>query len=93
MAERRINETGWHLDRHVPIAVILAVIIQTGSILWWGAKVDSRVAAIEDHIRKEEIKASAMSLPDRMTRLEVQQKYTYDAVKDILVEVRAGKIK
>lgn len=78
----------WQLDKHVPVAVILAVVVQTGSILWWGAKVDSRVAAIEEHIRKEEIKSMAASLPDRMARIEVQQKYTYDLVKEVLQELR-----
>jgi hypothetical protein len=89
MVERRTKDDSWQLDKHVPIAVIVTVLIQTAYIVWWGSKVDSRVAAIEEHIRKEESKALTMSLPDRMTRLEVQQKYTYEAVNNILIELRS----
>lgn len=87
--DRRDNN--WQLDKHVPIAVIMSVIIQTCTIIWWGAKVDSRVAALEMYIQKEESKAVAMSIPDRMTRLEVQQKYTYETVRDILIELKLQK--
>jgi hypothetical protein len=49
------------------------------------------VASLEAHIAREESKAASMSLPDRLARLEVQQKYTYDAVNNILLELRAQK--
>lgn len=29
------DEYRWKLDRHIPIAVILAIIVQTGGAVWW----------------------------------------------------------
>jgi len=87
--DRRDNS--WQLDKHIPISVIITLVLQTGMLIWWNSKLDSRVASIESYIQKEEAKAHAMSIPDRMTRLEVQQKYTYETVKDILIELKANR--
>lgn len=85
------RENGWQLDRHIPVSVIITLIFQTAMLIWWNAKVDSRISYVENQLQKEEAKAVASSLPDRMTRLEVQQKYTYDTVKDILIELKSNK--
>lgn len=34
--ERRAQET-WHVGREIPIALLVAFIIQTGGIVWWAA--------------------------------------------------------
>lgn len=31
------SQSGWHLDRRVPAALIIAVMIQTAGIVWWAA--------------------------------------------------------
>lgn len=33
----------WHLDRKVPIALIVTVAIQTAGMVWWAASLSSRV--------------------------------------------------
>lgn len=85
--------TGWKLDKHIPIAVILTLVIQTGGIVWWASNLDTRLENLETHVAKEDAKAVQMSLPDRMTRLEVQQTYTNQMLKDILNEVRSHQPK
>lgn len=37
----------WHLDRKVPIGIILAILFQTFGIVIWGTKLDSRVGYLE----------------------------------------------
>ena len=37
----------WHLDRKVPLAVILTIVIQTGGVVWRGSSIDARVEALE----------------------------------------------
>ena len=33
----------WHLDRKVPLALILTIVLQTGLGVWWAAGLTSRV--------------------------------------------------
>ena len=33
----------WHLDKRVPIAMILALLAQTGGMIWWAASISTRV--------------------------------------------------
>ena len=41
----------WHLDKRVPIALIVTIIVQTvgggGAIVWWAAGMSQRVGQIE----------------------------------------------
>jgi len=32
------NGNSWHLDKRVPIALIAAILLQTGTAIWWVAK-------------------------------------------------------
>lgn len=47
------NESGWHLDRRVPITLIITLLLQAAAGLWFAAKMDSRVASLE-HVRVEQ---------------------------------------
>ena len=38
---------GWHLDKRVPITLVLVIMIQTSAAIWWAASINARVAATE----------------------------------------------
>jgi TolA-binding protein len=38
-----VDATAWHLDKRIPIALIVSLIIQTGVATWWMADLSSRV--------------------------------------------------
>lgn len=59
--------TQWHLDRRVPIALIMAIGVQTVGIVWWAATISSRVEVLEQRL------ASTADQRDRIIRLEVNQ--------------------
>ena len=40
------QDGNWHLDKKVPLAIILVLVLQTGSIAWWAGTIQGRV---EDH--------------------------------------------
>lgn len=42
MTDRERSEP-WHLDKKVPLALILALIVQTAGMVWWAASLSSRV--------------------------------------------------
>lgn len=37
----------WTLDKRVPVAGVLAIMIQTGVAIWWASGLDGRVKALE----------------------------------------------
>lgn len=58
-------EQSWHLDKRVPIALILAIGMQTFMGVWFLSALDQRVLSLE------QTRTSQNTLPDRVTKLEV----------------------
>jgi len=67
----------WHLDRRVPLALILTIVIQTVGIVWWASSLTERVAILE---KKQD---AAAPQGDRITRLEVNIEFIRDGVNEI----------
>lgn len=62
----RAYEAEWHLDKKVPIALILAVLTQSAGFVWAAAKFDARLDSVE-----RQLQASSPH-SDRITRMEVK---------------------
>lgn len=71
------SDTSWHLDKKVPIALILAIIMQTGGIVWWGATASERLNALE---RKAD---AAASQPERLARVETKLESVQEGIAEI----------
>ena len=41
------NDQSWHFDKRIPLAMIGAILIQTGGAFWWASSVNERVGALE----------------------------------------------
>jgi len=41
-----LNEP-WHLDKQIPLALLGAILIQTGAAFWWASSISERVAMLE----------------------------------------------
>lgn len=56
----------WHLDRRVPIALILTILAQTASVAWFFASLEGRVDVLEryevDSGRRVERNADAINI-------------------------------
>lgn len=65
MATTSIDDNRWHLDRRVPIALILAIFIQTVGAVWWAATATNRLAELEKDT------AGTVDRGNRLIRLEV----------------------
>ena len=48
-SDKSHSEAGWHLDRHVPVALIGALLMQTAWLGWWASGVAFR---LDDHERR-----------------------------------------
>lgn len=60
------DESRWHLDKRVPIALIVTLIIQTGGAIWWASSIASRVSSLEERV------ITAADQPGRIIKLETQ---------------------
>ena len=60
------DDAKWHLDRRVPLAMILAIIMQTGTFIWWASSLTERVNTLE----RERVATAPQG--DRLTRVEVK---------------------
>lgn len=41
------NDSSWHLDKKIPVSLILALILQSSAMVWWVAKTEARITTIE----------------------------------------------
>lgn len=73
------SDSQWHLDKKVPIALILAIIMQTSGMVWWAASAAERLNALE---RKAEAVAPQA---ERLARVETK----LEAVQDGIAEIKS----
>lgn len=60
------DDARWHLDKRVPIALIITIAVQTAGIVWWASSLSERVNTLE---RRADASAPQ---GDRLTRVEVK---------------------
>lgn len=58
--------SGWHLDKRVPIALVLAIMVQSAGMVWWGATLSARVATLEEK------SVAGSGQPERLVKVETQ---------------------
>lgn len=75
--KRRADDSRWFVvDKHIPIAVILALLIQTGGVVWWASRTDNRVAMLEAWVSKND------TVNERLARIEVGIGYLTQRLDD-----------
>ncbi len=67
----------WHLDKRVPIALIITVVGQTMAAAWWAAVTTTRVDQLEKQV------VSAAPQTERIIRLEAKMDSVVEAVSDL----------
>ena len=67
----------WHLDKRVPLALIMTIIIQTAGLVWWASSLSERVNSLE---RSREATAPQA---DRLTRVEVKLEGVQSGIDEI----------
>lgn len=84
----------WHLDKKVPLGIIIALIVQTITFFSiassWKASVDGRLGSLEKSLDEND------SQGDRIIILEQQLKFIVESLTRIEVKLNAvenGKIK
>lgn len=57
---------GWHLDKRIPVALIVTLGLQTAGVFFWMGQLSVRIDQLENQVLR------AATNSDRLTRLEVQ---------------------
>ena len=82
----KTTDGDWHLDKRVPISLILAFVLQTAIFIslgaWYAGKMDTRVAHIEAWVSGRPAVLPA-DLEQRITAVEVNQRNILRALSRI----------
>jgi hypothetical protein len=81
MTEEQKYDRQWHLDKKVPIAMIITIALQTGAFVWFAARLDHRVEALERSELRSTMVAPVQA--DRLTRVEVKLEGVQEGVSRI----------
>ena len=67
----------WTIDKKIPLALILMLAVQSGTAIWWAARTDTRMAALEAS------NAAAAPQADRLTRVEEKIGFVTEGIAEI----------
>lgn len=91
MADRR--EDKWSLDKHIPVALILGLVMQTAGFVWYTAQftanIENRIIVLE----KQQVSQgeSFKTMPEKVARLEAQQQFTNLMLSEVLSELKGKR--
>jgi uncharacterized coiled-coil protein SlyX len=79
------NES-WHLDKRVPISLILVLLGQTVAIVWWASAVENRVAVLETTYLTQQSEISntedhLQDLNNTLTRVDTTLGFLLDEIR------------
>lgn len=75
----------WQLERKIPLGIIIAIILQTLTAIWWAAKLDSRVVMQENWFQKNQ------HLAEKVFRLEERLIAIHEEINEL--EARFNHVK
>ncbi len=85
----------WHLDKRVPVALIMALLMQTGLGVWWAATLDAenrhltvRVDRLESSVSKND--ELVRTIEQRLAKIEAYSAAQADATRELLKAFRSG---
>ena len=79
------RDNPWHLDMRFSIGLILAILLQCGCFIWYGAKLDSKVQ--DNAGRVETLEAWRMKQDDQLSKLSTQQSSQGQKLDDLVATV------
>lgn len=71
------DDTKWHLDKKVPIAMIVTIAMQTAGFVWWAASLSERVNTLE----RDALRSAPYA--ERIVRLETKMESIADGIQEI----------
>lgn len=45
----------WHLDRKVPITLVVMILVQTGGAFWWASNIESNIETLQKEMAEQKV--------------------------------------
>lgn len=74
-----VNQEKWHLDKRVPIALLLGLLLQGMGAIWWAAQFEAR---FESSVRRIERLEAQRITDDAQTHLLAQRLARMEALSE-----------
>jgi hypothetical protein len=83
------QDPNWHIDKHIPLALVGAIMLQTAAGVWWAATTSSRVDGLERDratavVAVDTAARNSSAISERMVKLETK----FDGMADSLTEIK-----
>jgi len=79
------NDNHWSVDKRIPLALILTLLLQTGGFAFWMGQLTTRLAQVE-----KTVDAGATN-GDRLTRVEVKLETINSAINRVENQLRSNR--
>ena len=75
------EDTHWHLDKKVPITLIVTILVHLGVSIWWARGLESRLASVErdqarqerrDDLQDNEARSAVLQLRNQLDRIDTK---------------------
>lgn len=76
---KNVNKQHWTVDKRVPLALIVALMIQTAGAIWWAATISGRV----DQLERSQRLSDESKLGERMVRMETMVQQVVESTQRI----------
>lgn len=85
-----IDMSRWKVDRHVPVALLIAISVQTGGAFWWGGVTSTRLEGLErDRLAALQTAETAAKATTALSERVVEIKIRLDGAVESLAEIKA----
>lgn len=88
-----MDKETWHLDKKVPISLLIGLLAQSGLFIWWASGINSRVEALEaansTEVKEQGIiteQSNAVNI--RLSNIETRFTYLETNLNEVKTDVR-----
>lgn len=87
------SRTDWHLDKKVTLAIIVALLLNAGSSVWWAARLDQSVSNHAERLERLDsavisLGSQQSGLVEKLARIEEGQRFQIDMLKELRDKVK-----
>lgn len=86
MSRRRDPDSAWHLDKKIPVAIIIALLAQTAGAIWWASATNQRLTVLEEKQATSTRDTPVQS--ERLTRVETKVETIQRDVTEIKSDIK-----
>jgi hypothetical protein len=79
----------WHLDKRVPITILLAIAVQTGTWIWWASNASTRLDAVERKVEAAAPQAERIIRLDEKMSTVQQNLLKLESLPQSMMELKA----